>query len=277
MTKQSLAEFKLCRCSICLSSNQNGCMLKRSTYFYHKSKQRLSRRTLLKFNNHPNAISVSDDSCSDDSLSESSSISSSSNLDAFESSSSELSDSISSSRSSFSNYPKSSNNVESEPSSDYDWISISSESDSISSESGESWSISSDDDCTSSDSDVDQELDFDLMQKLFSSSTLPVLIAIETLLSIQSRFSLSKEAMKELFNFVGSILPQPNSMVDYNTALKIVKKLGITKVEKIDACVNDCCLYYDSTHDPKYHFSSLQKCPSCSQNRYENGNPRKVC
>lgn len=107
---------------------------------------------------------------------------------------------------------------------------------------------------------------FDDFQKpLYEGSISSTLSAIVNLLHIKTLGRWSNESFTMLLNFLKTqLLPKESSLPDcFNDAKKIVKDLGLS-YEKIDACVNDCMLFWKDDEQ-------LEHCKVCKAARWKQG------
>ena len=86
-----------------------------------------------------------------------------------------------------------------------------------------------------------EEVEHELYPNCESFSKLSFIIR---LLNIKCLFSLSGKSVDALLALLTKVFPSGNKVpMSYNGAKKIIQDLGLDYV-KIDACVNDCILYW---------------------------------
>jgi hypothetical protein len=108
-----------------------------------------------------------------------------------------------------------------------------------------------------------------------------VLGAIELLLKLQDQHKMTQSAAKDMFDVVASLLPEGNNMCTYDEAVSCVTKHQLTGAVKVDACVNDHCLFENAPlkYDPLgvRQLADARECPKCGEDRFHgSGRPRKV-
>ncbi|GKV06678.1 hypothetical protein SLEP1_g18537 [Rubroshorea leprosula] len=87
---------------------------------------------------------------------------------------------------------------------------------------------------------------------------------IAQLMNIKILYGLSGRAIDAILELLTKVLPKGNKVPSsFYEAKKIFEELGL-KYEKIDACVNDCILYWGK-------YEKEQSCPVCGVNRWKNG------
>uniref|UniRef100_A0A2N9J4U7 Transposase n=1 Tax=Fagus sylvatica TaxID=28930 RepID=A0A2N9J4U7_FAGSY len=74
--------------------------------------------------------------------------------------------------------------------------------------------------------------------------------------------SLSDKSFNELLEIIRDMLPQDNTLPDSLYSTKKILKIFDLGYEKIDACVNDCCLF-------RKEFENLEACPKCRSSRWK--------
>ena len=88
------------------------------------------------------------------------------------------------------------------------------------------------------------------------------LSAVATLLNIKADHNMSHECFESLLKAIKSMLPDGEKLPDnYYFCKKMVKKLGLG-YQKIDACPNDCMLFYKENE-------YKTKCTLCSHDRFK--------
>ncbi|KAL8116751.1 hypothetical protein AgCh_023056 [Apium graveolens] len=88
------------------------------------------------------------------------------------------------------------------------------------------------------------------------------LSAVATLLNIKADHNISRECFESLLKAIKSMLPDNEKLPDnYYYCKKMVKKLGLG-YQKIDACLNDCMLFYKENE-------KITKCTICGHDRYK--------
>ena len=92
------------------------------------------------------------------------------------------------------------------------------------------------------------------------------LSAVATLLNIKADHNMSHECFESLLKAIKSMLPDGEKLPDnYYFCKKMVKKLGLG-YQKIDACPNNCMLFYkEDEHETK--------CKLCSHDRFRPNKP----
>lgn len=102
---------------------------------------------------------------------------------------------------------------------------------------------------------------------------------IASLLSFSQSAHLGRDHSAALFQLVKLLLPRHNSLVTHASAVAIYRR----KLDKqcprvrLDVCVADCILFYNSRRRPDYQYASLDRCPVCCEPRFDaNRRPRKV-
>ncbi|GAV80868.1 Transposase_21 domain-containing protein/Pkinase_Tyr domain-containing protein/Transpos_assoc domain-containing protein, partial [Cephalotus follicularis] len=82
------------------------------------------------------------------------------------------------------------------------------------------------------------------------------------ILNLKSRFMIPEAGTTEILRIVNSVLPEGTVLPkNYYHLKQHMKALGLG-YEKIDACLNDCVLYYGEHR-------SLHECPTCNHPRYK--------
>jgi hypothetical protein len=74
--------------------------------------------------------------------------------------------------------------------------------------------------------------------------------------------SLSDKSFNELLEIIRDMLPQDNTLPDSLYSTKKILKIFDLGYEKIDACVNDCCLF-------RKEFKNLEACLKCRSLRWK--------
>ena len=88
------------------------------------------------------------------------------------------------------------------------------------------------------------------------------LSAVATLLNIKADHNMSHECFESLLKAIKSMLPDGEKLPDnYYFCKKMVKKLGLG-YQKIDACPNDCMLFYKENEHKT-------KCTLCSHDQFK--------
>ncbi|KAL8087839.1 hypothetical protein AgCh_037834 [Apium graveolens] len=88
------------------------------------------------------------------------------------------------------------------------------------------------------------------------------LSAVATLLNIKADHNMSHECFESLLKAIKSMLPDNEKLPDnYYYCKKMVKKLGLG-YQKIDACFNDCMLFYKENE-------KITKCTVCGHDRFK--------
>jgi hypothetical protein len=123
--------------------------------------------------------------------------------------------------------------------------------------------------------------EMDMFGELYEGTSTTLLDAIDLIIALQTKHKLTKESLKDMFDIVAVLLPEGNNMCTYDEARDFILKYNVTTVEKVDACVNDHCLFENA---PLRHDSNRQRqladateCPTCGEGRYDaDGKPRKI-
>jgi hypothetical protein len=79
--------------------------------------------------------------------------------------------------------------------------------------------------------------------------------------------------MKELFDAFNVFLPNGNSASSFLKAKRCFRG-GTGTCRRIDMCVNDCVLFYDSPTNPLMRHAAKDSCPECHEPRYCHGSQR---
>ncbi|XP_063942633.1 uncharacterized protein LOC135150301 [Daucus carota subsp. sativus] len=88
------------------------------------------------------------------------------------------------------------------------------------------------------------------------------LSAVATLLNIKADHNMSHECFEALLKAIKSMLPENESLPNnYYYCKKMVKKLGLG-YQKIDACPNDCMLYFKENE-------KMTQCTICGHDRFK--------
>jgi len=104
-----------------------------------------------------------------------------------------------------------------------------------------------------------QDADEPLYQGCTSHSRLS---AMSQLLNCKSEFNMSEACYDRLMSIMKSFLPEGEKLEpNFYRTKKMMKNLGLG-YEKIDACENNCILYYKKTAD-------LTSCPACGHPRFK--------
>lgn len=102
------------------------------------------------------------------------------------------------------------------------------------------------------------------------------LTLVTKLLHFKNRHGCSDKGFNELLSLFGAVLPENHTLPpDYKEVKKLVKKLNLG-YEKIDACENDCMLFYGEDRNNTF-------CKYCTLSRYKDATaggsqtiPRKI-
>ncbi|XP_039140530.1 uncharacterized protein LOC120277753 [Dioscorea cayenensis subsp. rotundata] len=104
------------------------------------------------------------------------------------------------------------------------------------------------------------ELEQDLYPGCEESSTLSFIVEV---LNWKCLYKVSANAVDKLLQIMKKWFPKGNKVPSsYNDCKKVSRDLGLS-YERIDACVNDCILYWKN-------YENAQSCPTCGESRWEN-------
>ena len=92
---------------------------------------------------------------------------------------------------------------------------------------------------------------------------------VNKLLHFKNKHNCSNNGFDELLHLIGSVLPDGHKLPeDYYAVRKMIRGLNMG-YEKIDACENDCMLFYKEN-------SNKTHCDICNESRYkEQKDPKK--
>jgi hypothetical protein len=92
---------------------------------------------------------------------------------------------------------------------------------------------------------------------------------IVRLFQIKCMFGLSNHALEAILHLFSLVLPEGHCIPDtLDKVRKVASDLGLN-YQKIDACVNDCVLFWKS-------YANLSKCPMCGESRWKVTNDEEV-
>jgi len=123
-----------------------------------------------------------------------------------------------------------------------------------------------DNDNTSEIPNADAQRFYKLLQQaeefLWNGCEVTTLTVMLKLMNVLTTHGISEVASTELLKLISEILPRPNNLPTSHYKLKQrLKNLGMHQ-EKIDACPNDCILYYKENQN-------LTQCSICNHPRYK--------
>ena len=114
-----------------------------------------------------------------------------------------------------------------------------------------------------------QRLLKDAEHNLYPNCGLSKLSFIVKLFQMKCLYGWSNNSVDALLSFLKSILPRENTCpASFYDARKVIRDLGLD-YQKIDACVNDCILFWGN------EYADLDRCPKCNHSRWATGKETK--
>ncbi len=101
---------------------------------------------------------------------------------------------------------------------------------------------------------------------LYPSASIPTVECVDQLMSFLDECS-SASSGKRLFEMVRGLLPRHNKLPSYYTAKGARDFLSSDKVQLIDACPSDCCLYTSEFQEDG--ITPWDTCKICNKGRYK--------
>jgi hypothetical protein len=109
-----------------------------------------------------------------------------------------------------------------------------------------------------------------LSEPLFDKCDMTMLGLIEELLRLQSDTKAKQVTIDRAMKLVVEITT-PDHPATYRQAKQMVIDSCMPGMRRIDACPEDCIVYYNSPHSTTYQYAKRETCPTCGADRYKAG------